>query len=199
MLRQEFLYRLKAELKGLPEKEVYDRICFYEEMIDDRIEEGLTEEDAVSDIGTVEEVASQILKDIPLSRVIKEKIKPKRNFRVWEIVLIALGSPIWLSLLISAFAVAISLYAVLWSVVITLFAVEGSFIGVALGGIVAGVGIMVGGNTFTGVILLACAIVCAGFAVFTVFACKYSIKFTVALIKKIFLAIKKGLIRKENA
>lgn len=199
MLKQEFLYRLKAQLKGLPEKEVFDRICFYEEMIDDRIEEGKTEEDAVNDIGTVEEVAAQILKDIPLSKVIKEKIKPKRNFRVWEIILIALGSPIWLSLLIAAFAVAISLYAVLWSVVITLFAVEGSFIGVALGGVIAGVGIMISGNSFTGVILLACAIVCAGLAVFTVFACRYSVKVTVLLIKKIFLAIKKCLIKKERA
>ena len=199
MLKQEFLYRLKAQLKGLPEKEVFDRICFYEEMIDDRIEEGKTEEDAVNDIGTVEEVAAQILKDIPLSKVIKEKIKPKRNFRVWEIILIALGSPIWLSLLIAAFAVAISLYAVLWSVVITLFAVEGSFIGVALGGVIAGVGIMISGNSFTGVILLACAIVCAGLAVFTVFACRYSVKVTVLLIKKIFLTIKKCLIKKERA
>lgn len=199
MLKQEFLYRLKAQLKGLPEKEVFDRICFYEEMIDDRIEEGKTEEDAVNDIGTVEEVAAQILKDIPLSKVIKEKIKPKRNFRVWEIILIALGSPIWLSLLIAAFAVAISLYVVLWSLVITLFAVEGSFIGVALGGVIAGVGIMISGNSFTGVILLACAIVCAGLAVFTVFACKYSVKVTVLLIKKIFLAIKKCLIKKERA
>ena len=199
MLKQEFLYRLKAQLKGLPEKEVFDRICFYEEMIDDRIEEGKTEEDAVNDIGTVEEVAAQILKDIPLSKVIKEKIKPKRNFRVWEIILIALGSPIWLSLLIAAVAVAISLYAVLWSLVITLFAVEGSFIGGALGGVIAGVGIMISGNSFTSVILLACAIVCAGLAVFTAFACRYSVKVTVLLIKKIFLAIKKCLIKKERA
>lgn len=199
MLKQEFLDRLKIELNGLPEKEVYDRISFYEEMIDDRIEEGKAEETAVSEIGTVEEVAAQILKDIPLSKVIKEKIKPRKKFSAWEIILIALGSPIWLTLLISAFVVAISLYAVLWSVVITLFALEGALVGCALGGIVASVCIMIGGNLLSGTIFLACAIVCAGLAVFTVFACKYSVKFTVILIRKIFYAIKKGLIKKENA
>ena len=199
MLKQEFLDRLKMKLNGLPEKEVYDRISFYEEMIDDRIEEGKAEETAVSEIGTVEEVATQILKDIPLGKVIKEKIKPKRNFRVWEIVLLALGSPIWLSLLIAAFAVVISLYAVLWSVVITLFALEGALVGCALGGIVAGICIMIGGNLLTGTLILACAIVCAGLSVFTVFACKYSVKFTIILIRKIFFAIKKGLIKKENS
>ncbi len=42
-------------------------------MIDDRVEEGLTEEEAISEIGTVNEILSQIIEEIPLSKLVKEK------------------------------------------------------------------------------------------------------------------------------
>ena len=59
MCRDEFLAALRARLSGLPEKEVEDRLGFYAEMIDDRVEEGLTEEEAVLQIGSVEDVAAR--------------------------------------------------------------------------------------------------------------------------------------------
>ncbi len=67
-------------------------------MIEDRIEEGFTEEEAVSEIGTVNEVVSQIVSETPLSKLVKERSRPKRTLRVWEIILLLLGSPIWISL-----------------------------------------------------------------------------------------------------
>ena len=51
MNKQEFIVALCDRLVGLPEQEVEDRIGFYCEMIDDRIEDGLSEEDAVAAIG----------------------------------------------------------------------------------------------------------------------------------------------------
>ena len=71
-----------------------------------------------------------------MGKLIKEKT-PKRRLGVWEIVLLVLGSPIWLSLLIAAFAVILSLYISLWAVIISFWAVFGSFIGCALGSIVS--------------------------------------------------------------
>ena len=79
MNKQEFITKLKAMLTDLPEKEINDRIDFYSEMIDDRIEDGLTEEEAVKDIGTVEEVAKQIINEIPLFKIIKHKLKKSKN------------------------------------------------------------------------------------------------------------------------
>lgn len=99
MDKQEFLSKLRAKLSGLPQKDLEERLSFYSEMIDDRIEEGLSEEDAVKELGTVDEVAGQIIADIPLSKLVKERIKPKRALNVWD-VLLAIGSPIWLSLMI---------------------------------------------------------------------------------------------------
>ena len=56
-------------------------------------------------------------------KLVKEKMMPKKKMKVWEIVLLALGSPIWLTLLIAVFAVVFSIYVVLWSVIIVLWAV----------------------------------------------------------------------------
>ena len=105
MSKQEFLAELKAGLNGLPQEDIEERLTFYSEMIDDRMEEGLTEEEAVLAIGTVNEVITQILTDTPLSKLVKERVKPKRTLKAWEIVLLALGAPIWLSLLIAVLAV----------------------------------------------------------------------------------------------
>ena len=105
MNKQEFITKLKAMLSDLPENEITERIDFYSEMIDDRIEDGLTEEDAVADLGSIEDIRAQIVKDTPITKIIKEKIKPKKRLRAWEIVLIVIGSPLWLPLLVVEFAV----------------------------------------------------------------------------------------------
>ena len=47
MQKQAFLDALRSQLAGLPEAEINERLNFYSEMIDDRMEEGLTEEEAV--------------------------------------------------------------------------------------------------------------------------------------------------------
>ena len=107
MTKQQFMEQLRARLSGLPQCEVEERLTFYAEMIDDRMEEGLGEEEAVAQIGAIEEVASQITSNIPLSKIAKEKIKGRRCLQTWEIVLLCVGAPIWLSLIIATFAVLI--------------------------------------------------------------------------------------------
>ena len=110
MTKIKFVLELRDRLSGLPREDIEERLEFYSEMIDDRMEEGLSEEEAVAAIGSVDEIASQIIVKTPLVKVAKEKIKSKRKLRTWEIVLLALGSPIWLSLLIVAFSVIISVF-----------------------------------------------------------------------------------------
>ena len=104
MNKQEFLSVLRKGLSGLPQDDIEERLTFYSEMLDDRIEEGLSEEAAVAAIGDAEEVVRQAVADIPLAKIAKERIRPKRRLKAWEIVLLALGSPIWLSLGIAAAA-----------------------------------------------------------------------------------------------
>lgn len=97
MNKQEFLGKLRSGLSGLPQGDVEERLTFYSEMIDDRMEEGISEEEAVCEIGSVDEIVSQIIADIPFTKLVREKIKPNRTLRPWEIVLLVLGSPVWLS------------------------------------------------------------------------------------------------------
>lgn len=199
MSRKEFLDQLRKGLSGLPQDDVEERLTFYSEMIDDRMEEGLSEEEAVGEMDSVDEIVAQTIAEIPLAKLVKEKMKPKHRLGAWEIVLLVLGSPIWVSLLIAAFAVVFSVYVALWSVIISLWAAEVSLWGAVLGGIVAGIVFALTGNGLTGVAMIGASIVCAGLSVFLFFGCKLATKGTAWLTKKMALGIKNCFIKKEVA
>ena len=130
MTKKVFIDEVRAKLKGLSEDEISKALEFYEEAIDDRMEEGLTEDQAVAAVGTPEEVANQILMDVPLGKLVKAKSKPDRKYKVWEIVLIVLGFPIWFPLLLTAAILVLTLMLVVAILVITFFIVVAS-IGIA--------------------------------------------------------------------
>ena len=199
MSKQAFLVQLRKGMSGLPQEDVEERVMFYSEMIDDRMEEGLSEEEAVAEIGAAQEIAAQVVAEIPLGKIAKERMKATRQLRVGEIVLLALGAPIWLSLGIAAFAVIFSLYISFWAVIISLWAVFVSFIACSVGGVLACVGLTVSGNSASGLAMLAAGIVCAGFAIFAFYGCKAVTDGTVMLTKKMTIWTKNCFIRKEAA
>ena len=199
MNKQEFLEQLRSRLSGVPAGDVDERLDFYSEMIDDSIEEGLSEEEAVSQVGTVNDVARQIIGEIPLSKIVKENVKPKRRLRAWEIVLLVLGSPVWVSLLIAAVSVVLSLYISLWAVIISFWAVFLALAVSAVYSVISGVVCLVMGYGFVGLAMFGAALCCAGLAIFAFFGCKAASKGTVKLTKFIALKIKSLFIRKgEN-
>ena len=198
MTKQEFLAQLKDGLSGLPQSDIEERIAFYEEMIDDRIEDGLTEEAAVAEIGPVDDVVSQIISDTPITKIVKERVRPKRKLQAWEIVLLVLGSPIWLSLLIAAFAVILSIYLVIWAVIISLWAVALSLLISAFACIVAIFIIPASGSGAAVLALISASLVLAGLSIFMFFGCKAATKGAVLLTKKIALGIKNLFIGKER-
>ncbi len=199
MTKLEFLARLRKGLSGLPQRDTEERLTFYSEMIDDRMEEGLSEEEAVCEIGNIDEIISQIVADIPLTKLVKEKITPKKRLKAWEIVLLILGSPVWLSLLIAAVAVIFSLYVSLWTVIISLWAVFASVIGCAFGGVAAGVGFAFGGKVLIGLAMIGAGVVCAGLSVFLFYGCKWVTKGIFNLTKKLVIWIKNRITEKEEA
>ena len=78
MTKMEFIATLYLGLSGLPTEDIEERVLFYTEMIDDRIEEGMPEEEAVAAAGDVDEIISGIFAEIPLSKIVKKKIKPQK-------------------------------------------------------------------------------------------------------------------------
>ena len=199
MTKIEFESALRARLSELPKSEIDDRIGFYIEMVDDRIEDGLSEEEAVSAVGSVEDIALEIVADIPFVKIAKEKIKKRRRLSAWEIVLLAVGSPIWLSLAVAALAVVISLCAVLWSLVAVAWAVFAAFAGASLGAIALGVCVIVFENLWVGIAMIGVGLVMAGVGVFAYIGSIYATKGIVKLTKVIAVGIKKRFVKKEVA
>lgn len=199
MNKREFLAQLRRGLHGLPQEDIEERVIFYSEMIDERLEEGLSEAEAVSQLGAVSDVVSQILADTPPARLVREKTKPRGTVRPWEIVLLILGFPVWLPLLIAAFAVILAVYIVLWSVVVSLWAVEASVLAGALAGAVSAAVFFLYGNSLTAVAMLSAGLCCAGLAIFFFFGCKAITKGALWLTKKAALGVKHMLIGKETA
>ena len=140
MTKDEFLEQLSKNLSGLPKEEIDDRISFYDEMISDKVEDGFKEEDVVADLGSPDRVAREIIGDVPLRKIIKERVKPKRSLKAWEIVLIILGFPIWFPLVLSLIIIFLSGFIVIWSLMFTIVVVDISF--VTAGGGAKGVGFM---------------------------------------------------------
>lgn len=113
----------------------------------------------------------------------------------WVILLLVLGSPVWLSLLIAAFAVLLSLYISLWAVIISCWAVFVSFVGCSFGGAVSGVYFICVGETLPGLAMLGAAAVLAGLAIFAFLGCKAATKGAVWLTKKGSLGLKRCFVR----
>ena len=185
MTKLEFTLALSEKLSFLPSEELEERLIFYTEAIADRMEDGFSEEEAVAAIGSVDKIAAQILSDIPLSTRLKSKLKPNRKQTGWEILLLVLGAPLWLSLGIAAIAVIFSLYIALWAVILSLWAVFGSLVGCAFGCIVAGIVHAFVSSPLTSVIFLGSGLICAGLAIFLFYGCKAATKGAVLLAKKL--------------
>lgn len=189
MRKDEFLKELERKISGLPKEDIKERLEFYSEMIDDRMEEGLSEEEAVAQIGLVDVVVSDIANETPLFRLVKEKAKPKRKIKGWEILLLVLGFPLWFPLLTVGFVLLLVGYILIWVFVIVAYTIELSVIASAFGGIVM---IFV---THFNLFYIAVTMLAIGGAILLFPLCKLVTVSTVKLTKRIALSIKKKFVR----
>lgn len=198
MTKQELTFTLAEKLNGLPWEEVERSMEYYDEMINDRMEEGMSEEQAIAALGSIDEIAAQILADIPLSRIVRAKIKPKRSLRAWEIILLILGSPLWLSLLLAAFSVVLSLFASFWAVILSLYACELAFAVSAVACLPASVLLFCLGEPLFGLFCLGATLIMGGLTIGWFFLCKYATRGLWWLCKQTVLGIKALFIKKEE-
>ena len=199
MLKEEFLDLLAAGLAGMPKSDITAQVVFYDMMIDDCMEdEGLSEEAAVAQMGSVDDIVRQTLEEIPLKAIVKERVSTRRRLAAWEIVLLVLGSPLWLSLLIAALAVVLSVYVVIWAVIVSLWAVTLSLAVCLPAGVVGGLIAIFRGSFPQGLALIGAGILCAGLAILMFFGSLAATRGAAKLTKKIALWIKSLFLRKEN-
>lgn len=187
MNKQQFLTEISSRLKGIPEHDIKKSLDYYSEMIADRMEDGLAEADAVSAVGSVEEIVSQILSEsTPLILP-----KTRRTPKIWEIVLLILGSPVWLPLLLAAAIVILAVYIVIWSAIVTLYAID---LSLAAGGILctASAFILIASDyTVQAVLFFGTGLILAGISILLFFGFNQITKYTVILSKEIFVLLKK--------
>lgn len=128
MTKVEYLDSLKDALQKAAVQDIEGRVEFYEEMIDDKIEDGMSEEDAVSSMEEISSIVSSFLLEKPVSELVKQKVKRSRDkadekgYGLLWIILAILGFPVWLPLLITFFVFLITFYIVFVAIVVSLFA-----------------------------------------------------------------------------
>ena len=195
MTKEAFIMWLYEAFSGYPQEEVEERIRFYLEIIEDRMEEGLTEEEAVASVGKLEEVIAQIQADMPLPNA----SKPKRRLKGWEITLLILGFPLWLPLLVAGFAVALSIYICVWAVILSLWACFITIAVCSFFGILVGIGYILFGTRLTGLALLGAGLFLLWLSIFAFWGCKAVSRGTWQLTKKLLTRKKNTTAEKEGA
>lgn len=196
MNKAEFLAALRERLSGLPEEDFNRSVDYYTEMIDDRMEDGMSEEEAVACLGSMDEIITQILSEVSLPKLVKEKVKPKRALAVWEIILIIISAPIWFPIVLSVVTTILSAYLSIWMMVLSLYlldlsiAISGiAFIGLAIAELFKGAFAVFGA-------LLGFGLVALGVSILLFFTFNLITKGIIYISKKVLLGIKSLFIRK---
>lgn len=192
MKKNVFLEKLAEGLGKLPSYEISKTVDFYGEIIDDRTEDGMSEEEAVSSLGNVETIISDILIDTPLSTLIHERIKSGKEKAKHTGAWIALGIcsiPLSVPLVAAAAVIILAVFIVIYAVAFSLVCV-GISLGVAsLGGIAGGVMHIIIGNALVGTAIIGVSVALAGVFMMTIkpcFAlCKQVFALSVLFLRKI--------------
>ena len=127
MTKSEYLEELRSRLTAASVTNIDSRIDYYSEMIDDRIEDGMTEEDAIASMESIDSIVEAFQLEKPVATLVKEKVRKSTeiasqngHLAIW-IVLAILGSPLWIPLLIIAFSIVMVIAVVLFVLILTVF------------------------------------------------------------------------------
>ena len=178
MKKTEFLAHLRNRLGQLPPQDVEKTLEYYSEMIDDYIESGYSQDAAVAKMGNVNDVAAQILVGARTPVYETQVVQKQKKRSGLVVALLILGFPLWFPLLITAFAVLLTLAIVLalpWSLV-------ASFGASALALLIATAVVLVGEGIGAAALTLGTALVLGALCIFCLWV---GIRFTGLIIRAI--------------
>lgn len=195
MTKQLFLNELSAALHGLPREERYRTLSYYDELIDDRMEDGQSEEEAVESLGSPEQIAREILGEE------EPPVSTGTGRKVWMIILLVLGFPFWGSLLLAAAIVLLCVYICLFLPAFVLGVMALAFLAGALIGVVGtpfliwDVGLLTGGLP-AGLFQLGMSVALLGLAVLSALGFYFTGKATVKAGRAIWRWIRRSFSKK---
>ncbi|MBU4439672.1 MAG: DUF1700 domain-containing protein [Acetobacterium sp.] len=194
MNKTEFLLSLEQKLVALPQNEIEVTQGFYSEMIDDRMEDGMSEENAVAAIGDIDTIVQNTLLEMPLPTLMKAKIQPKAGLKIWEIVLIVLGFPLWFPLLAAFFVIILSVYVSVWAVIISLYASVAAFV---LSGVAGILSLLFAQSFPAGLLMFGLSLICIGIGVLAFFGVTKLSIWLIGLTGRFLRWVKSLFIKKE--
>ena len=197
MNKESYLAQIRQLLQSLPEEDRERSLAFYTESIDDRIEDGMSEEEAVASMESPEEAAKAILMDMPIPKLVKARVKEK-HMGALEIILLVLGFPLWFPLLLTVLILGLTVYLVVWTLVLSLGAVALALGLSAVAGVVAAVYFIIKAGLPLFLLALGAALVLTGLAILFGFAVAGMGRLAVMLGKAMVRGLKSLLIRKEE-
>lgn len=195
MTREEFNEALRRRLAGLPPADLEATVEYYNEMIDDRMEEGLGEAEAVDALGSMEDIVNAVLAETPLPVLVRQRICPRAELRGWMILLLVLGFPVWFPLLAALAATLFGVFMALWAVVLSLWALVLAVALSGVTGIVAGVVALFQGG---GPLNLGVGLICCGLTILAFLGGVWAVRGAVWLGKLTLLGIKRCIFGKER-
>ena len=196
MSKNDFLRNLDGKLSQLPEDERRKHTSYYEELIDDMIESGMSEYDAVKKLGDPGDIAKEILTDTPLPLLVKPKVRPSGGWTALTITLAVLSCPIWLPVAIALLMAILCIYVVLWAIVIAFIAVV---LGLILGGLAVAIisPFVISASSGVAVFMIGCALAAIGFGILACYVVYWTAIGVVKLTKMMARWIRSLFVRKE--
>ena len=192
MNKLEFINGLGSRLDPIPREEIQTILDYYVESVSDRMEDGMTEEEAIDSFGDLDQLAADILVEqgylapppAPVPELTEEEkqqalpnilpaAEPKKKLPWWAIVLLVIGSPVWLSVGIAVAAVSLSIYIMVLALLFSLWCIAISFAVAGVAGAVLSFFVPFSPDTFA-IRLLFCGacLVLAGVGVLLVPVCR---------------------------
>lgn len=199
MDKSQFLTELSSRLGALKAEDRERWLEYYSEMIDDRVEEGMSEREAVRELGELDEVVSSIISETPLSRLVGAKLEKERGLKGWHIALIVLGAPLWIPLLIALLAVLLSVYIALFALAVSAFAPALSFGVAAAACLVGGAALLFSGSLADGAVNIGLALFFAGAAILLALLAAAFTRLIIKIAKAVPLFIKTLFIGKDGS
>lgn len=127
MNKLEFKRELNKRLsRTFPDNEIKEALEYYDEIIDERVEHGETEEQVIASLGEIPTIVSKITAEIVVNRANSKSVKDAwRNF---FIILAICSSPVLVPVAIAFVAVVFSLVIAFGAVVFSLIVATGAIL-----------------------------------------------------------------------
>lgn len=203
MNKIEFLYALREALEENDIPNIDSMIEYYDEIICDRVEDGMSEEEAIASMDSIDTIIENAILEKPFSSIIKDKFikkhtkaKESGHSVLWTILLV-IGSPVWFPILLSLGIVAFCLYVVLWILAGVFFIVLGALALSSIACIIFPFTAFWGIASFPSAMMgLGAALVLGGATILLFPSVTVISKRLTATVKKTFLSIKKLFIKR---